>query len=66
MIDELDRRNQFVFVFSRLLLLGMANGLSDLELATQQFQPDAAESDADEEVRSLDLPGNLYKQALDH
>lgn len=40
-----------------LSLSGMANGLSDLEsAAAQHFHPEA-ESDADEEVRSLDLPG---------
>ena len=40
---------------------GMANGLSDLEAVQQQHfahhHHHEAESDADEEVRSLDLPG---------
>ncbi len=32
-------------------------GLNDLDTAQNHFHPEA-ESDADEEVRSLDLPGN--------
>ena len=63
--DRYKTTTDFVSFLSFILIAGMMNGLGSEAEASTHYQ-DQPESDADEEVRSLDLPGKPQPQTSAH